>query len=213
MNNNMQTEKNTNKKNNQRPGGFQNSPSKQGGSSMGRQNRGQQTGASPNASMVPLAAVSAAVTSQLVDNFAPRLFADIKEYLAEQFGDKKVESWLEFFQGEEGDDTALYSLIRNAIPSLPEEFNLSNFMEWEPIRLKIKKNPVATAAIVATGVGALYLTREYLKTGNFSMENVSRAVQNGKAKLMGSAPKASKRMTAARAKTGGKKLTRAQARA
>lgn len=214
--NNIQTEKSSNKKNNQRSANYQNGQGSSQASMKTRSQDSQDRGMSQRQesanggamSMIPVSAISAVVTSQLVDNFAPRIFEDIKEYLMEEFGEEKVESWMTFFNGEEaGDENAIYTLIRNAVPTLPEEFSLSGIMDWAPVKARVSKNPVSAAAALAAGVGALYLTREMLKSGSFSFASVSKAVKSGKEKLT-AATKGGKKKMATKAR-GSKRTARA----
>ncbi len=115
-----------------------------------------------------LQAVSAAVTKELA-GATSSVVEDIVERLGVRFGKGKVDRWYAMLAGSgadgQGSEASLYNIVKAAVPNIPEGFsmsNLSTLTEWEPIRDRIAKRPIASAAIAAAGVGALVLLREYL---------------------------------------------------
>jgi hypothetical protein len=217
--NNVQIEKQTPQKNKQRIENLQkNSLANVQARNQNSENQFRENGSAPKKGvgnnarpLIPIAALSAVVTSQMVDHLAPRIFKDIKGYLDAQFGEEKVESWLTFFNGEHvGDENAVYTMLREAAPSLPEEFSLSNLMDWKPIKARVTQSPVAAAAAVAAGVGTLYIAREFLKNGKVPFASASELAEKTKAKLAGSRAKTSKK-SAPKKPTRSKKTTRARA--
>jgi hypothetical protein len=217
--NTIQTEKQTPQKNQQPVENFQKKANRDLQTrKQNSANQDYENGSSTNKStqnnpltLIPVAAISAVVTSQMVDHLAPRIFKDIKGYLDDQFGEEKVESWLTFFNGDHvGDENAVYTMLREAAPSLPEEFSLSNLMDWKPIKTRMTQSPVAAAAAIAAGVGTLYITRELLKNGKIPFIGAGDLAGKSKAKMTGGGAKTPKRSTPKKSLSS-KKTARARA--
>lgn len=159
-------------------------------------------------------AMGAVVTKELAD-IAPGVIEDIISKLGTVFGEESVEKFRSLLAVSTIDtEEAFYNIVRAAVPNLPKDFsinNLSALADWEPVKNKITKHPVASAATVAAGVGALFLVREYLNRGTSS-----RSVKPSKGKKLagvklssaksskGKASKAKKSSTKAAPKKGAK---------
>jgi hypothetical protein len=147
---NQNMEKNKSDKNSNR-GGVNAKGNSQGQQNQrqGQQSQDEEAGESEEqdqqglGSKFPLGAIGTAVTSELVSKFASPVVEDIMSALNERFGKESVDSVLKTF-------------------NLPEDFDIKTLVDWDPIKNKIAKNPMASAALAAIGVGTLYLAREAL---------------------------------------------------
>ncbi|HMN69734.1 MAG TPA: hypothetical protein PKC28_14420 [Bdellovibrionales bacterium] len=109
--------------------------------------------------------VSTAVTKELA-GLAPGVIDDILAKVGNAFGQGNLKKWSKLIgNGKDGIESSLMNIVHAAAPTLPKDVSLADLtalVKWKPVKDKLAKRPVATAASVAAGVGALYLLREYL---------------------------------------------------
>lgn len=128
---------------------------------------------------------------------SPAMMDDVFNKLGAVFGDANVQKWRKLLADNTPDaEATLQKLISSAMASLPKDFSmpdLSAIGELSVVKTA-KKRPVASAATVAVGVGALYLLREYLMRGTNPATTVKSAVNS----VVKAAGKASKSVKAAK---------------
>lgn len=183
----MATQQNQERSNSKNQKQFAQRGSQPQSESQGLQTRSQSRDVQ-NEQAFPFEAVGSAVTTELVNNFAPPIIEDIMQSLSDRFGSEKVEKWTNLLgiNNQQGNtEGALFNIARAAIPGLPKEFDFKNLTDWEPIKRRIEKNPVATAATVAVGVGLLFAVREYLSQTSASSQSSrkSKVLNAGKSAL------------------------------